>query len=94
MSILPEELQVAAKQIRHIYYEQNKASIQQSQKKYREKEKTEEQRQKTRDYANSYYNKKIKTTRQNTPKTEEQKQKMRDYARQHYLAKKNKNMNS
>jgi len=92
MSILPEELQIAAKQIRHLYYEQHKTNILQSQKKYRTKEKTDEQKQKIKNYANEYYHKKIKETRINTPKTEEQKQKMREYARQHYINKKNINI--
>jgi hypothetical protein len=81
---LPQELQQVAKQIRHLYYESHKDKIKESQKKYRNREKSEEDKQKLRNYANTYYKEKVKPVRQPTPKTEEQKQLMREYSKKRY----------
>lgn len=61
---VPEDLMYAVKEINKLYFEANKEHIKEAQKRYREKTKSipksEEQLQKIRDYANNYYQTKLK----------------------------------
>jgi len=89
--VLPENLKKAATEVRRLYYEHHKDKIRESQKKYRERVKSEEEKVKMREYANKYYNEKIKPVRQSAASSEEVKERMREYSRQRYLKKKQMN---
>jgi hypothetical protein len=85
---LPENLKKAATEARRLYYEHHKEKIRESQKKYRDRAKSEEEKVKMREYANKYYNDKIKPVRKSAPSSEEVKERMREYSRERYLKKK------
>jgi len=61
---VPAHLNDAVKAINKLYFEANKEHIKEAQKRYRQKNKgvpkTEEEKQKIRDYANNYYQTKLK----------------------------------
>ena len=71
---VPTHLNDAVKEINRMYFEANKENIKEAQKRYRQKTKnipkTEEEKQKIRDYANNYYQTKLKAKKQDKQEVE------------------------